>query len=102
MDDISIQIVTNVSMDEVIVKTIHFKLPYLPETRKTIISQHEEACSICLEEYKIGSEQLQLTTCKHVFHNFCVRTWVKQNLHNGSLKAACPLCKTAIKVMGDY
>ena len=42
-------------------------------------------CSICLEDFK-PEEQVQETTCKHIFHKDCISTWTKN-------KKSCPCCR---------
>ena len=44
-----------------------------------------EICSICLEEFRNGSEIRNLL-CKHVFHQSCIDEWLRQRNN-------CPNCK---------
>ncbi|KAL4431530.1 hypothetical protein ABPG74_017235 [Tetrahymena malaccensis] len=47
-------------------------------------------CSICLNEYQ-NDETIVILNCdsKHIFHQQCIETWVKQ-------KDECPLCRAVI------
>jgi hypothetical protein len=51
--------------------------------------QKETKCSICLEEFTRGESVCELP-CKHIFHDACVREWLKR-------EATCPVCR---KVLG--
>ncbi|XVF06154.1 hypothetical protein REPUB_Repub06bG0023000 [Reevesia pubescens] len=43
-------------------------------------------CSICLGEFLVGSE-ISATPCSHVFHDRCIRAWLKK-----CSKKSCPNC----------
>ena len=45
----------------------------------------EKNCSICLEDFKKGEEQMTIP-CFHMFHSNCISPWFE--LHN-----CCPVCK---------
>jgi hypothetical protein len=51
--------------------------------------QRETKCSICLEEFSRGETVCELP-CKHIFHDACVREWLRR-------EATCPVCR---KVLG--
>jgi len=42
-------------------------------------------CSICFEKYE-QDEELKFTVCKHLFHEHCLKNWLK-------VKRTCPLCR---------
>ncbi|XP_021910573.1 E3 ubiquitin-protein ligase znrf1-like [Carica papaya] len=44
-------------------------------------------CPICLEEIVVGSEAAR-TRCRHVYHEDCIRTWLRRS-------SVCPLCRSA-------
>ncbi|KAG0208759.1 hypothetical protein BGX28_000380 [Mortierella sp. GBA30] len=48
-----------------------------------------DACSICLEEFKVG-DKLRELPCKHFFHSHCIDRWFTDE------HSTCPLC------MRDY
>ncbi|KAE9463332.1 hypothetical protein C3L33_04758, partial [Rhododendron williamsianum] len=49
----------------------------------------KEQCSICLEEFVVGSSVARLPVCSHVYHLRCVSQWLERN-------DACPLCRTVL------
>lgn len=50
----------------------------------------DEACSICLEDFKEDDEIITLPCNKnHIFHAQCILEWLPQN-------NACPLCKEPV------
>ena len=55
-------------------------------------NHQEEKCSICMENYTIGSQVLILPTCHHNFCETCSFTWFEK-------KATCPVCRSDIKPM---
>lgn len=46
-------------------------------------------CCVCLGEFEVKEELLQVRACKHMFHVDCIRHW----LHNHS---TCPLCRAPV------
>lgn len=48
----------------------------------------KEQCSICLEEFVVGSSVARLP-CSHVYHFSCVSRWLE-------MKDDCPLCRTVL------
>uniref|UniRef100_A0A803M0C4 RING-type domain-containing protein n=1 Tax=Chenopodium quinoa TaxID=63459 RepID=A0A803M0C4_CHEQI len=55
-------------------------------------------CAICLEEVKEVARQedelnqvARLVSCEHMFHNACIRRWVKDRGHG-----TCPLCRSKL------
>jgi hypothetical protein len=49
-----------------------------------------DACSICIEDYKVDEKLIQLP-CGHVFHGGCIMPWIKE--HN-----TCPTCRYELPV----
>lgn len=66
--------------------------PSIIDTLPTVtITEHEQSCMICLENFAEGSEAVVLP-CKHTFHGEeCVKSWLK--LHN-----SCPICRYELPV----
>lgn len=50
-----------------------------------IVAGQAIECSICFENYK-EEEELKFTPCKHLFHEECLKNWLK-------VKRTCPLCR---------
>lgn len=49
------------------------------------IEEFSLACSVCLDEFDIGSEA-KLLPCKHKFHGKCIMPWLE-------LHCSCPVCR---------
>ena len=45
-------------------------------------------CIVCLSEFEVG-ESITTLPCVHIFHNECIKSWLKSNNH-------CPICKFEI------
>ncbi|KAJ4835007.1 putative E3 ubiquitin-protein ligase rha4a [Turnera subulata] len=46
----------------------------------------ESQCCVCLGDFEIKEELLQIPSCKHVFHIECIHHWLHSN-------STCPLCR---------
>ncbi|KAK4369876.1 hypothetical protein RND71_009351 [Anisodus tanguticus] len=51
-------------------------------------SSEQDECAICLDQFKIGDNLMQLH-CAHKFHSKCLVPWLESNAH-------CPCCRMAI------
>lgn len=49
----------------------------------------DSQCCVCLGEFEIKEELLQVPSCKHVFHVECIHYWLHSN-------TTCPLCRCSI------
>ncbi|XP_022719755.1 uncharacterized protein LOC111277611 [Durio zibethinus] len=60
--------------------------------RKVVVEKPDEenVCSICLSGFFVGSE-ISATPCSHVFHDRCIRAWLKK-----CNKKFCPNCVTML------
>lgn len=47
-------------------------------------------CAICLENIPYGGTT---TSCGHVYHNYCLRKWVRCSGGNSN---SCPLCRSGM------
>ncbi|KAJ9546157.1 hypothetical protein OSB04_025864 [Centaurea solstitialis] len=48
----------------------------------------DDACSICLVEFKGDDTVSQLDKCQHVFHTCCIQRWLHED------HFTCPLCRS--------
>ncbi|XP_075477191.1 putative E3 ubiquitin-protein ligase RHA4A [Primulina tabacum] len=46
-------------------------------------------CCVCLGEFELKEELLQVPSCKHIFHIDCIRHWLQSS-------STCPLCRTPV------
>ncbi|XP_057430716.1 probable E3 ubiquitin-protein ligase RHA4A [Lotus japonicus] len=49
----------------------------------------DSLCCVCLGEFEMKEEVLQIPYCKHVFHIDCIHHWMQSN-------STCPLCRCSI------
>ncbi|CAA7049655.1 unnamed protein product [Microthlaspi erraticum] len=64
---------------------------------KDIKGEEEEGCGkrccpICLEEYEDDHEIRRLKKCGHVFHRFCVDSWLERD-------RSCPSCRRSVDLI---
>ncbi|KAK3206796.1 hypothetical protein Dsin_020842 [Dipteronia sinensis] len=48
-------------------------------------------CAICLDEFSDGEECRVGSTCKHIFHKYCIDRWLLKNTQ-------CPLCRVPVQI----
>nr|GEU31696.1 hypothetical protein [Tanacetum cinerariifolium] len=63
-----------------------------PSILKTL---HDTTCPICIEEFLGQQKIIQLTKCKHIFHNKCILAWLSKN------NRTCPLCREVLRPTPD-
>ncbi|CAA7049656.1 unnamed protein product [Microthlaspi erraticum] len=100
---------TRTSPTELPPETIHHQTPQPQQdietgTREVLIfkdikdDEEEERgsgkriCPICLEEYKDDHEIRRLKKCGHVFHRFCVDSWLVRD-------RSCPSCRSSVDLI---
>ncbi|CAA7059218.1 unnamed protein product [Microthlaspi erraticum] len=49
----------------------------------------EICCPICLEEFEDGHEIIRINKCRHVFHPFCIDSWLTES-------GSCPNCRCSL------
>ncbi|KAH0463437.1 hypothetical protein IEQ34_008019 [Dendrobium chrysotoxum] len=47
-----------------------------------------ESCAVCLADYEVGDEVKVLPACKHMFHRYCIDSWLF-----ASRVLSCPVCR---------
>ncbi|KAL8484688.1 hypothetical protein ACS0TY_027108 [Phlomoides rotata] len=52
-------------------------------------------CCVCLGEFEVKEELVQVAACKHIFHIHCIRHWLQNN-------STCPLCRAPVNLPPDY
>lgn len=73
------------SMEE---NTVHMVPPSesaVNKSLKSMVMMEEMNCTVCLEEMKVGSEEKAMP-CSHVFHEDCIRQWLRRSHY-------CPICR---------
>ncbi|CAN6201868.1 unnamed protein product [Urochloa humidicola] len=63
-------------------------LPNFPYSRQPA-SPEPPACAICLDELRQGQLCSEVPSCRHIFHEGCIRAWARK-------RNSCPLCRAKI------
>ncbi|KAL3078140.1 hypothetical protein niasHT_033115 [Heterodera trifolii] len=53
-------------------------------------NEEENSCAICLDPIENGT-MVKPLPCKHIFHNKCIYSWIKQHI-------TCPICRDALSM----
>ncbi|KAI4315549.1 hypothetical protein L6164_028346 [Bauhinia variegata] len=68
-------------------------LQFLDKLSKILFDEELRArdsqCCVCLGEFELKQELLQIPHCRHLFHIDCIRLWLESN-------STCPLCRYSI------
>ncbi|KAL3069929.1 hypothetical protein niasHT_031411 [Heterodera trifolii] len=54
------------------------------------VNEEENSCAICLDPIENGT-MVKPLPCKHIFHNKCIYSWIKQHI-------TCPMCRDALSM----
>ncbi|KAJ7952170.1 putative Ring finger protein, partial [Quillaja saponaria] len=69
------------------------KMEFMDRLPKILFDEELRArdtlCCVCLGEFEVMEELLQIPYCKHVFHVDCIHHWLQSN-------STCPLCRCSI------
>ncbi|XP_024986408.1 probable E3 ubiquitin-protein ligase RHA4A [Cynara cardunculus var. scolymus] len=49
----------------------------------------DSLCCVCLGEFEMNEELIQVPSCKHIFHRDCIHHWLQSN-------STCPLCRCCV------
>ena len=61
------------------------------DSLQSVTVDHETGkCSICLENFEIGNENVVKLQCEHKFDRDCITQWLKTS-------NSCPLCRKVMK-----
>ncbi|XP_065858992.1 probable E3 ubiquitin-protein ligase RHA4A [Euphorbia lathyris] len=53
------------------------------------LGTRDSQCCVCLGEFEVKEELLQMPSCKHLFHIECIHHWLHTN-------TTCPLCRSFV------
>ncbi|KAL9679530.1 hypothetical protein QQ045_017395 [Rhodiola kirilowii] len=62
-------------------------LPTIPFNE--VLKARDTICCVCLGEFEIGEELIQIPVCKHIFHLDCIHHWLFSH-------STCPLCRCSV------
>ena len=62
-----------------------YPVRYLEADDELLQNEDEKACSICLEDFRVG-EMVRTIPCFHSFHANCIDRWLRT-------RTTCPICK---------
>lgn len=69
------------------------RVEYLDKLPRILFNEdlrtRDPVCCVCLGEFEVKEEVLQIPYCKHVFHRLCIYNWLQS-------KFTCPLCRCSI------
>ncbi|XP_019446489.1 PREDICTED: probable E3 ubiquitin-protein ligase RHA4A [Lupinus angustifolius] len=71
----------------------HLTVQFLDKLPRVLCDEdlraRDSLCCVCLGEFELKEELLQIPYCKHVFHIECIHNWLQSN-------TTCPLCRCSI------
>lgn len=73
------------SMEEEVIKIVPATKSSIDKLEK-VKMKLDDQCSICLEEFESGVEEVTRMPCSHVYHVHCIVKWLEYN-------HLCPLCR---------
>lgn len=53
------------------------------------LTNEQNNCIICLDEYKESEKVYEIKKCKHSFHKYCINKWLNE-------KSVCPICRAEV------
>ncbi|XP_061350940.1 probable E3 ubiquitin-protein ligase RHA4A isoform X2 [Gastrolobium bilobum] len=73
--------------------SVNLKVQFLDKLPRILFDEdlrtRDSVCCVCLGEFEVKEELLQIPYCKHVFHIDCIHNWLQS-------KSTCPLCRCSI------
>ncbi|KVH89701.1 hypothetical protein Ccrd_008305 [Cynara cardunculus var. scolymus] len=66
--------------------TFNYATSFLPMEISRISCRR---CCVCLGEFEMNEELIQVPSCKHIFHRDCIHHWLQSN-------STCPLCRCCV------
>ncbi|XP_019087891.1 PREDICTED: probable E3 ubiquitin-protein ligase RHA4A [Camelina sativa] len=55
------------------------------------LGTRDSLCCVCLGEFELKEELVEMPSCKHIFHMDCIHLWLYS--HN-----TCPLCRSSVSI----
>lgn len=77
------------NQSDVAVDIVTSPTTFPPPPRGLRIPLHNDACTICLDDFVIGTD-IKVLPCRHGFHPDCIDPWLAQK------SDLCPVCKASI------
>ncbi|KAK1385513.1 putative E3 ubiquitin-protein ligase RHA4A [Heracleum sosnowskyi] len=68
------------------------KLPTIVFDEK--LKARDSLCCVCLGEFEMKEELIQVPSCNHIFHSDCICNWLCSS-------TTCPLCRCSVEVLVD-
>ncbi|KAL1832637.1 hypothetical protein ACET3Z_002288 [Daucus carota] len=58
------------------------------------LKARDSFCCVCLGEFEMKEELLQVPSCQHIFHRDCIGNWL-------SSSNTCPLCRSVVEIVDN-
>ena len=56
------------------------------------LNEYNASCTICMEGFIVGKQDVTVLSCKHIFHHNCLKNWLFKNLTHPK----CPNCNNNV------
>lgn len=94
------------AMTDPVIRTVFWSC-YVPGTGRFAISvsnldqitETDDCCSICMDDFDIHQPGICLNPCQHVFHPRCIQALI---LSIGDSPITCPLCRSKVVDLGTH
>ncbi|KFK24068.1 hypothetical protein AALP_AAs60093U000100 [Arabis alpina] len=55
------------------------------------LGTRDSLCCVCLGEFELKEELVEMPSCKHIFHLDCIHLWLYSH-------STCPLCRSSVSI----